>query len=493
MSPALLASLLIVAVVGLLALAEKLRVPSSLMLLGGGAAAALLPGLPDGRALDPHLILGLVLPALLYSSMVETSWALVRRQAVRGLVLGVALHVAVVAAVAVVAQPLLPGLGWSGAALLGVVLAVTDTRLAQETGCLRGVPRRITDALRGQEVVAPLVLLSLFQVLSDTPGQPPDAGEIAGRFARDWLFGGLVGLLLGLAIVQLRRWIAKASVEVAVSLATPFAAAALADALQTSVVVLIAVAALMVSRASVDRSSGATLSTPRARMMARHFWGELRTVLSGALAFLIGFALPDALGAVTPLEVGRVLIGTVALLAAAAILQFAVALAATGLPPRAAGARGGEAAVTAALPGRAALGLLIALAIPPTLPDGARYADRDLILLVASAAVVISTLLHLIALPPLLRRLELAGAGEPEEIQAAQQIVGAPETDQAALARARTGLLALRQRDAIGDEQLLEWMERLDLRAAAGVPPDGGQDGHEEAQARRPLAAREAG
>src|SRR4249920_2854414 len=63
---------LLVAIAGLLAIAPALRVPYPILLVGGGLALGLLPGMPE-LELPPDLVLVAVLPPLLYAGTFFTS------------------------------------------------------------------------------------------------------------------------------------------------------------------------------------------------------------------------------------------------------------------------------------------------------------------------------------------------------------------------------------------------------------------------------------
>ena len=68
---------LLAACVALALLARRLRVPLAVVLVLGGMALALVPGLPSVE-LDPHLVLALFLPPLLQTSAYRTDWAAFR-------------------------------------------------------------------------------------------------------------------------------------------------------------------------------------------------------------------------------------------------------------------------------------------------------------------------------------------------------------------------------------------------------------------------------
>src|SRR5687768_13805301 len=87
----------------ILALCGYLKAPASLVLFAVGVASAFLPDLPPVDV-EPDLALILFLPPLIYASTVRVSWLLLRFTLVSGVILGAALVVATVVAVALAAK-----------------------------------------------------------------------------------------------------------------------------------------------------------------------------------------------------------------------------------------------------------------------------------------------------------------------------------------------------------------------------------------------------
>ena len=156
-----------------------------------GLAVSFIPGVPQFH-LDPQIVLGLMLPPLLYNATVNTSVQLVRFTLVSGVLLGAVLVPATIGAVALTAHALVPGLGWVSAVLLGVVASVSETRLLREIGKARHLPRVIADVLRGQELVAPAMIVSTLLLAIDAASSgPPSAADLAIRSIRSTTTSGV--------------------------------------------------------------------------------------------------------------------------------------------------------------------------------------------------------------------------------------------------------------------------------------------------------------
>jgi NhaP-type Na+/H+ or K+/H+ antiporter len=286
----------LIAVGLLLALARLLKLPQSAVLFVGGLASTLLPGLLPAVHVDPEVVLGLLLPPLLYAGTAALSVDLLRHAFGRGVLGGAVLVIGITVLVTEATRLLLLGLDPTAYLLVGIAVSIGDTRLAQETGQDEQLPRVLTDAFAGQGVSARLIVVTLYLLARNSiGGPPPGPAEILLRLGTDLAGGGAIGFAVGLAAAEFRRRIGPATVEVAVSVATPFLAAALAEAAGVSVAVVIVAAALTVSWRAVDRQTGEAISSSEARLVSRHFWLEVGVLLSGGLFFLMGRALPEAL------------------------------------------------------------------------------------------------------------------------------------------------------------------------------------------------------
>jgi NhaP-type Na+/H+ or K+/H+ antiporter len=119
---------------------------------------------------------------------------------------------------------------------------------------------------------------------------------------------------------------------------------------------------------------------------------------------------------------------------------------------------------------RSVIGLVLALSIPASLPDGRPFAERDVILVVSALAIVGSILLQGLTLRGAVRRAVLGDHGEGErEERAAKRAVAAASRGGTAdgFHAERRALLALRERNRIGDEMLRRMLRETDLRQRA--------------------------
>lgn len=167
-------SALLVAVVGLSALARALSVPYPIVLVVGGALLGFVPGLPPLR-LNPAVVLVVFLPPLLYGSAIYANVNDFRAD-LRWLALNtVPLVLATMGTVALVAHALIPGLPWAAAFVLGAIVSPTDPLAAATIMRRLGAPRRIVSAVEGEGLFNDATALVAYRVAI--------AAVVAGSFS----------------------------------------------------------------------------------------------------------------------------------------------------------------------------------------------------------------------------------------------------------------------------------------------------------------------
>src|SRR3954469_24746880 len=120
MSTELVVLMVLGAVLLLIVVSDRVRVPYPILLVLGGCGLGFLPGMPDVR-LEPEVVLLVVLPPLLYSAAFFTSLRELRTNLRPISFLAAGLVLATLAVVAVIAHELIPGMGWGPAFVLGAV------------------------------------------------------------------------------------------------------------------------------------------------------------------------------------------------------------------------------------------------------------------------------------------------------------------------------------------------------------------------------------
>src|SRR6478609_5176197 len=214
----LLAVLVLVAVI-----AQRLKTPTSILLVVAGIALALIPGLPPVE-LAPELVLLVLLPPLIYSAGVSMSWREFRFNLRLITLLAFGCVVFTTCAVAAALHYLL-GWQWGVAFVLGAIVAPPDVVAPLAIARRLGLPRRLLVVLEGEGLAndATALILYRFAVLAITTGSF-SLSKAGGTFAAIVVGEIAWGIGVGWLALHLRRLAKEPRVEIVLSLMTPYLA-----------------------------------------------------------------------------------------------------------------------------------------------------------------------------------------------------------------------------------------------------------------------------
>jgi CPA1 family monovalent cation:H+ antiporter len=234
--------------------------------------------------------------------------------------------------------------------------------------------------------------------------------------------GLLVGLVVGWPLAWLHRHLDDASIEIAITLLTPFAAYLLAEALDVSGVLAVMATGLYLSRQSSRFFSSNT------RLQANAVWNVLVFLLNGLVFLLIGLQLRVILGTLASREPLTLLIDallvclTVVLVRIGCVVlsAYPLHLFERYLGPRTRRPSWGNVLIVAWTGMRGGVSLAAALALPLTLVGGAPFPQRDLVIFLTFCVILATLVGQGLSLAPLIRVLHLQedGSREQEHAQA---------------------------------------------------------------------------
>ena len=423
---------LLVAVAGLVMLANIFGVPYPIFLVVGGLALSVVPGAPRIE-LPPNLVLLIFLPPLLYSAAFFSSARDLRTNLKPIVSLAFGLVLLTTVTVTVVAH-LVVGLPWAAAFVLGAIVSPTDPVAATAISERLGAPRRIVTILEGESLINDGVALVLYSVAV--------AAVVSGDFSvlgtgfklAYYGAGGVaIGLLVGWLISRVRRWVEDPLVEITISLFTGYAAYIPAEEIGVSGVLAVVAAGIYLGWYSP------LMTTPQDRLQSFGVWEVLPFILNSVLFILIGLQLPNIVEGIS----GKYPVVSVLLYAALVVLVVIGTRALWTFPtaylPRLFSVRlhennpsWREVSVIAYTGMRGAISLAAALAIPLTTGSGASFPGRDLILFFTFSVILVTLVPQGLSLPFIIRRLGLGGDKGEEESEESEARLRAAE---AALAR----------------------------------------------------------
>ncbi len=292
--------------------ADRSGLPAAVLFVVTGTVLSVLPG-PTAH-LNPDVVLELLIPPLLYSAALNASLLQIRSHMRLIASLSIGLVLATALAVGGVLALVVPGVGFAAALALGAAVAPPDPVAALAIGRRAKMPERLTTLIEGEGLLNDATALTLYGIaVTAAIGDGFAPPEGIGRFL--WAVAGGVGggLLVARLVGLARRRIDDPLVQNALSLATPFAAFALAQRFDASGVLAVVVAGLLMAHQSPKVDSGET------RLQERSVWQLIEFLLEGYVFLLIGQQAPDVVDGLGVYSTGTVVaaalgtIGTVLL------------------------------------------------------------------------------------------------------------------------------------------------------------------------------------
>jgi CPA1 family monovalent cation:H+ antiporter len=415
------------------AFAGRLRVPAPSLLVIAGLIVGLLPGFPP-VTVTPEVVSLVVLPPLLYAASEELPWRDLRAVWRPVVILAVGLVLASAAAVAAVAG-VVAGIPASMAFVLGAVLASTDPVAVSALGRRLSLPPRVQALVQAESLFNDATSLVLFQIavsfaVAGTAGRTSVGGVLlhgAGQFLVLAAGGAAVGGVLAAGVLRVRRRVTDPVLETVFALVTPYAAYVLGQALHVSPVMAVIVTGLVIG------GRRERITTAQTRLQLHSVYQTVIFLLESVVFSLIGLELPvlirhlshseawpiDALAVTGTLIVTRI----VWVFPLSAVIQRRGGVRRPSWPVPAVVSWAGT---------RGVVPLTAALSIPLTAASGAPLPQRDLVLALATAVIVISLVVQGLTLEPLVR---LAGVARPASDARHEETMARLRLAEAALAR----------------------------------------------------------
>ncbi|MFF4098134.1 Na+/H+ antiporter [Streptomyces sp. NPDC001903] len=377
------------------------RVPAPLLLVAAGLMASYIPGVPT-YALDPHIVLPLLLPPLLYTAAVDSSYLDLRANLRPVALLSVGYVLFATVAVGYVAYLAVPGLSLPVALVLGAVIAPPDAVAATAIARKLGLPNRITTILQGESLVNDATAITAYKVaLAAAVGVSAGwAGGIA-EFLLASVGGVGVGLVLMVPIHHLRKRLREPLLQNTLSLLIPFVAYAAAERVHASGVLAVVVVALYLGH----RNWQVDFAT---RLQEEAVWRMVAFILESVVFALIGLQLPVVLKGLAEYEGWHAASYALVVFVAVVVARFVWVFPATFLPRLSERIRTREpdtnwkSPVVVGWAGmRGVVSLAIAFSVPISVPH------RNLILFLTFTTVIGTLVVQGLTLPPLIRLLRL--------------------------------------------------------------------------------------
>lgn len=441
-------------------LARRIGLSAPLLLVAAGLLASYVPGMP-AYTLDPGLVLPLVLPPLLYTAALDSSYRGLRANIRPVALLSVGYVLFSTIAVGLIAYAVIPGLPVAAAFVLGAVVAPPDAVAATAIARKVGLPQGLVTILQGESLVNDATAITAYRVaVAAAVGEGFSWGTAFGDFLLAALGGTAVGLVLMVPLQWARCRLGDRLLLNTFSLLVPFAAYAAAEAFHASGVIAVVVVGLYLGHHAYTVDFAL-------RLQEDSVWRMVAFVLESAVFALIGLQLPVVLRALGGYSPGELLLWALLVLVSVIVMRFVWCYPATYLPALlSARVREREGMpewprpfVVAWAGMRGVVSLAVAFSIPQTVNGGGPFPDRDLILYLTFVVVIGTLLLQGLTLPRLVRALPL-----PEPDPQREVLIEAQAQNDASLAAAdRLDVLLAEPRNRLPpplEERLRRVLER---------------------------------
>ncbi len=423
--------ILLLAATALAIAARRIGIPYPILLVLGGLALGFVPGLP-AIELEPEIVFLLFLPPILFAAGYFTSIRDFKANLRPIGLLSIGLVLMTTAVVAVVAQALIPELGWPAAFALGAIVAPPDAVAATAIFQRLGAPRRVVTILEGESLVndATALVAYRFAIAAALTGVFSIA-QAGITFVLVAVGGVALGLLIGMIAAAILRRIDDPVFSVVLTFLFPVAAYLPAERFGLSGVLATVAAGIYVGR-HAPRSMSSSV-----RVAGTAAWQVLLFIINGTVFILIGVQLPSVLEGLgrSPAE----LIGLAAAISLTVIVVRIVwVFPGTYVPRRlSAGIRSREprpAVSNVFLVSwagmRGVVSLAAALAIPHTLLNGEPFPERDLLIFLTFSVILATLVGQGLTLPLIVRALGITAdaSDASEELHARQTAAEAAAT-----------------------------------------------------------------
>ncbi|CAM2772029.1 Na+/H+ antiporter [Prescottella defluvii] len=276
--------LVVIVSIAVTSLAKRRDLQVPLILVAVGSAASFIPGMPR-LELDPEIILGVVLPPLLYSAALDFSMSSLRRNIAPILRLGVGLVLVTAFAVGFFSNWLVPELTLGAALVLGAVVSPTDAVSAVTVGRKLGLPKRVLAILTGEGLLNDATALTLFTVgVASVAGTRVVVEQPMLFFLYEVVGGVTIGLVTATVVRFVRARMYDSPLETVLGLVLPFAAYLAAEELDTSGVLAVVVAGFVMGHHATN------VSIPT-RIQERSLWATLDMLLEMFVFAYMGLQL----------------------------------------------------------------------------------------------------------------------------------------------------------------------------------------------------------
>ena len=398
--------------IGLSAVADKVRIPYPILLIMAGIAVGFIPAIPDIE-LNPEIVFLIFLPPLLYDAAFNIRFNEFRTNINTISTLAITLVFITASGIAVVAHYLIPGMTWPLSFVLGAILSATDAVAAMSITKGLGLSNSTTTILEGESLVNDASALVAYQfAVAAVTGVAFVVWKASLQFIVLMAGGALVGFVMGKALSYILKLVHKNHmVTISFMLLMPFVTYLVAETIHVSGVIAVVILGLGIAAFAKGRAN------EELKMQSKSIWDIIIFMLNGLIFILIGLQFPYVIKHIDHDEIlpyiGYAFIITVLALAVRTARVF---LQRINLQRAFAKGKGKitenalldfkDSLVISWSGMRGIVSLAIAIGLPETLSDGSPFPQRSAIIFISVVVVLFTLIGQGLSLPWLVKRLK---------------------------------------------------------------------------------------
>ncbi len=399
--------------IGLSAIADKIKLPYPILLIIAGIGVGFIPSLPVIE-INPEIIFLIFLPPLLYDAAFNISFKEFKTNINTISTLAISLVFLTTLGIAVVAHYLIPGMTWPLSFVLGAILSATDAVAAMSITKGLGLSHKTNTILEGESLVndASALVAYRFAVAAVT-GTAFVFWKASLEFVL--LMGG--GALIGFVMAKLLSIIIKkihqnSLATISFMLLMPFVTYLVAEELHVSGVIAVVILGLGIARFSK------MIFPTRLKEQSKNIWDIIIFLLNGLIFILIGLEFPYIYKNIDQADI-LPYIGYALIITIIALLLRVARVSLQKFNLQRAFQKGKHRITEGALLDfknsliiswsgmRGIVSLAIAIGLPLTLEDKSPFPERNEIIFISVAVVLFTLIGQGLSLPWLVKRLKI--------------------------------------------------------------------------------------
>ncbi|MDQ0639790.1 Na+/H+ antiporter [Pedobacter sp. W3I1] len=273
--------------IGLSAIADRIKIPYPILLIIAGIAVGFVPSLPS-IDINPEIIFLIFLPPLLYDAAFNISFKEFKTNINTIFTLAITLVFITAIGIAVVAHYMIPGMSWPVSFVLGAILSATDAVAAMSITKGLGLSHKTNTILEGESLVndASALVAYRFAVAAVT-----GTAFVFWKASLEFVFLMAGGFLIGMVMSKILAFIIKRIhnnrlATISFMLLMPFVTYLIAEEVHVSGVIAVVILGLGISRFS------SKIFPEQLKNQSKNIWDIIIFLLNGLIFILIGLQLP---------------------------------------------------------------------------------------------------------------------------------------------------------------------------------------------------------